>query len=44
MKPTNSPVKKHVEELNKHFSKEHTHGQQVHEKVHNVTDHHENVT
>ena len=41
--PSNNPVKKWAEDLNRHFSKRHTEGQQTHEKMLSITNHQRNT-
>ena len=37
IKETNNPIQKWAEDLNRHFSKEDTDGQEAHEKLLNIT-------
>ena len=37
IKKTNNPIKKWAEDLNRHFSRVHTYGQEAHEKMLNIT-------
>ena len=37
IKKTNNPIKKWAEDLNSHLSKEHTDGQEAHEKLLSIT-------
>ena len=37
IKKTNNPIQKRAEDLNRHFSRGHTDGQEAHEKLLNIT-------